>query len=171
MGIALLGAVAGYARRGAGDSRLTQTAEVPGTQTAAGLTTAPTSTPAPTETLTPSITPTPSAKLTPTITLTPIPPTPTSTPFGGGSGLIAINSNRDGEFAYYLINADGTSPANLMNYGTGYSYPVWSPDGRQIAFYSHLNGNAEIYVMNADGSGLTRLTDNLTDDGYIAWAP
>ena len=38
--------------------------------------------------------------------------------------------------------------------------PVWSPDGRRIAFSSERDGNPEVYVMNADGSGVTRLTDN-----------
>ena len=49
--------------------------------------------------------------------------------------------------------------------------PAWSPDGRQIAFYSERDGNWEIYLMNADGSGLTRLTDNPANDWFPSWAP
>ena len=40
----------------------------------------------------------------------------------------------------------------------------WSPDGKQIIFYSTRDGNAELYVMNADGSNQTRLTDNPAND-------
>ena len=36
--------------------------------------------------------------------------------------------------------------------------PVWSPDGKRIAFTSERDGNAEIYVMGSDGSQQTRLT-------------
>jgi Tol biopolymer transport system component len=38
--------------------------------------------------------------------------------------------------------------------------PLWSPDGRKIAFVGDRDGNAEVYVMNADGSGQRRLTHN-----------
>ena len=37
-------------------------------------------------------------------------------------------------------------------------FPVWSPDGRMVAFVSRRDGNQEIYVMNADGSRQRRLT-------------
>jgi hypothetical protein len=40
------------------------------------------------------------------------------------------------------------------------AYPVWSPDGSKIAFYSDRDGNEEIYVMNADGTDQTNLTKN-----------
>jgi Tol biopolymer transport system component len=38
-------------------------------------------------------------------------------------------------------------------------HPMWSPDGKLIAFNSTHSGFGEIYVMAADGSGLTQLTD------------
>jgi TolB protein len=54
--------------------------------------------------------------------------------------------------------------------GTNY-LPVFSPDGKQIAFMSGRDGNPEIYVMNADGSNLRRLTNNPAEDGSPTWSP
>ena len=45
--------------------------------------------------------------------------------------------------------------------GVGTNYlPVFSPDGKQIAFMSGRDGNTEIYAMNVDGSNLRRLTNH-----------
>ena len=49
--------------------------------------------------------------------------------------------------------------------------PVWSPDGRRIAFSSNRDGKNKIYVMDADGSNVKRLTNNLADDVNPAWSP
>lgn len=38
--------------------------------------------------------------------------------------------------------------------------PVWSPDGKKIAFASDRNGNPDIYVMDAKGGTPKRLTSN-----------
>ena len=46
--------------------------------------------------------------------------------------------------------------------------PVWSPDGRRIAFVSRRDGKA-LYVMNADGSGL-RIVARVSD-ATPAWSP
>ena len=37
-------------------------------------------------------------------------------------------------------------------------WPVWSPDGKRIAFTSNRDGNYEIYVMDADGGNQRNLT-------------
>jgi WD40-like Beta Propeller Repeat len=49
--------------------------------------------------------------------------------------------------------------------------PVWSPDGRRIAFTSRRDGNWEVYVVNADGSGQRRLTRNAAGDFAPTWSP
>ncbi len=49
--------------------------------------------------------------------------------------------------------------------------PVWSPDGRKIAFTSTRDGNAEIYSMNADGSDAKNLTQNSAFDEFPEWSP
>jgi eukaryotic-like serine/threonine-protein kinase len=48
-----------------------------------------------------------------------------------------------------------------LTYGAGpVDAPVWSPDGRQIAFSSGRSGTVQIFRRNADGSGVP---DQLTD--------
>jgi TolB protein len=51
------------------------------------------------------------------------------------------------------------------------SGPVWSPDGKQIAFNSDTNSNRDIYIMNADGSNSRRLTYDKANDGDPTWRP
>jgi TolB protein len=56
--------------------------------------------------------------------------------------------------------------------GVGTNYlPVFSPDGKQIAFMSGRDGNPEIYVMNVDGSNLRRLTNHAAGDSSPTWSP
>ena len=49
--------------------------------------------------------------------------------------------------------------------------PVWSPDGRRIAFLSRRDGSKEVYVVNADGSGQRRLTRDARFPATPAWSP
>jgi TolB protein len=56
--------------------------------------------------------------------------------------------------------------------GVGTNYlPVFSPDGKQIAFMSGRDGNTEIYAMNVDGSNLRRLTNHPLSDSTPTWSP
>jgi Tol biopolymer transport system component len=48
--------------------------------------------------------------------------------------------------------------------------PVWSPDGRRIAFLSRRDGNKEVYAVNADGSGQRRLTRDASNSATPAWS-
>ena len=60
---------------------------------------------------------------------------------------------------------------NLTN-GRGNNYVArYSPDGRQIAFWSNRDGNEDIYVMNADGSNARRLTNHPASDSSPTWSP
>jgi TolB protein len=45
--------------------------------------------------------------------------------------------------------------------------PVWSPDGRQLAFVSNRRGRPRIFVMNADGS-TPRALRTATDTELVA---
>lgn len=52
--------------------------------------------------------------------------------------------------AIYVMNADGKKKRRVVNNGTS---PVWSPDGRKIAFVRRNR----IYVSNSDGSRQRRI--------------
>jgi len=71
----------------------------------------------------------------------------------------------------YVMNADGSGKRNLTHDALQNAEPVWSPDGRRIAFVSRRDGKAEIYVMNADGSGKRNLTRNPAKDVSPSWSP
>jgi Tol biopolymer transport system component len=49
--------------------------------------------------------------------------------------------------------------------------PVWSPDGRRIAFLNRHNGSKELSIVNADGSGQRKLTRYARSFATPAWSP
>ncbi len=50
--------------------------------------------------------------------------------------------------------------------------PLWSPDGKQVAFASRRDGQQDVYVIAADGSAtVQRLTDSVLPQAPQAWLP
>jgi len=64
---------------------------------------------------------------------------------------IAFDSDRDGNWEIYVMDADGKNQRRLTNNPADDWGAAWSPDGQRIAFASRRDGNIEIYVMDADG--------------------
>jgi Tol biopolymer transport system component len=75
----------------------------------------------------------------------------------------------------FVMNADGTRQKNLTN-NTGFSEvdPVFSPDGRKIAFErtNPTGSYRDIYRMRADGTRKVNLTESSTVmDANPSWQP
>jgi tricorn protease len=50
-------------------------------------------------------------------------------------------------------------------------YPVFSPDGRKIAFSSNRHGSYDVFVIPVEGGKPARLTFDSADDFVNAWSP
>jgi hypothetical protein len=68
---------------------------------------------------------------------------------------IAFQSNRDGNWEVYGINADGKDLQRLTNNGAADGEARWSPDGTQIAFIR----DGDLYLMQAAGAGVRKVAD------------
>lgn len=58
----------------------------------------------------------------------------------------------------WTVPASGGTATRLTVHPAEDSHPVWSRDGRQIAFASRRHGAASVFVMQADGTEVRRLT-------------
>ena len=82
--------------------------------------------------------------------------------------LIAFRSNRSGQSAIWVMDADGKN-AHQITHGPQDEHPTWSPDGKRIAFKRGKTG--AIYVANADGSNAHRITRGTEAESDPAWSP
>jgi Tol biopolymer transport system component len=75
----------------------------------------------------------------------------------------------------YVVNADGTGTTRLTFNSVTEAYPMWSPDGRRIAFTSGRDhpgtDMTDLYTMNPDGTSITRLTDQDGNVELPSWEP
>lgn len=76
----------------------------------------------------------------------------------------------EGSDGLYVMSASGREPSKIPGTMVGDGDPVWSPDGREIAF-DRGGDDRDVYVMNADGSNQVQLTRAPDDDAYPHWAP
>jgi Tol biopolymer transport system component len=106
---------------------------------------------------------------TTTISTTQITTTPVTQNLPNTGSKIAFVSDRDGKWAIYAMNADGSNQVRLTDTNFDSFRPVWSPDSTKIAFSSGRNGPSEIYVMSADGGNQRKLTNNIYCDNP-AWS-
>jgi Tol biopolymer transport system component len=72
---------------------------------------------------------------------------------------IALEVASGNESDIYVYDIGHSSPLRPVTFDGKNRYPVWSADGRRIAFQSDREGDAAIFIQPADGSGAaSRLT-------------
>lgn len=75
----------------------------------------------------------------------------------------------------YVLSADGTDTEQLTDSDLPESMPVWSPDGRSIAFTGAARTrdgvNLDIYSLDLATHETTRLTDHPAQDQEPLWSP
>lgn len=92
---------------------------------------------------------------------------------------LAFGSGRGGEdYEITVLDADcdqlpGGCEAQIQQLTDNDSNdidPVWSPDGRQLAFVSDIDGDEDIHLMDLDSGEVAPITVNDTADKDPAWA-
>jgi TolB protein len=68
---------------------------------------------------------------------------------------IAFASDREGIYNIWVVNVDGSGLIRLTGDSGGDFSPVWSPDGKRIAF----SRSGSLMVMDSDGSNLQAVTE------------
>ena len=71
----------------------------------------------------------------------------------------------------YKVSAKGGEAVQLTTQESYESSPIWSPDGKQIAFASDRFGNTDVFVMPANGGSARRLTTNSASEIPSAFTP
>lgn len=70
-------------------------------------------------------------------------------------GYHPLNQN----WEIYRMKSDGSKKQKLTNHSAIDLLPVWTPDGKQITFWSTREGYAELYQMKPDGTSLERISN------------
>ena len=71
----------------------------------------------------------------------------------------------------WLVDVEGTRVRELTSGPYSDSAPVWSPDGRKIAFISDRDGSSQLHVMWLDTRETAQLTHLQQAPSNVEWSP
>ena len=71
----------------------------------------------------------------------------------------------------YVVNAQGGKALQITTNAAYDGDPIWSPDGKQIAFATDRNGNFDVYLVSAEGGVAKRITTNSATEIPLAFSP
>ena len=71
----------------------------------------------------------------------------------------------------YVVNAQGGKALQITTNAAYDSDPIWSPDGKQIAFSTDRNGNFDVYLVSSEGGVAKRITTNSATEIPLAFSP
>jgi tricorn protease len=73
--------------------------------------------------------------------------------------------------AIWVVSRNGGTARRLVGGPGLLSGPIFSPDGKWIAYTSNVGGNRDVYVVAADGGQPRRLTYHPDPDIALGWTP
>jgi Tol biopolymer transport system component len=85
------------------------------------------------------------------------------------SRLVVGLKNESNIDLFVLGIKPNASPLRLTKHKAEDYAPVWSPDGKRIAFTSERDGDAEVYTISDLGKDLRRVTKNKARDRSPQW--
>lgn len=77
----------------------------------------------------------------------------------------------DMQGSLWLIPAKGGAAKRITDYFNDARQPVWSPDGKQLAYFAYRDGNYDLWTVKADGTDPRAVTSGTYDDREPAWSP
>ena len=80
-----------------------------------------------------------------------------------------MDANR-GASNIWLVATTGGAELQLTQSGHD-SSPVWSPDGKTLAFLSSRSGDSQVYLLSMDGGEAHALTKLSTGADMVKWSP
>ncbi|MBQ2403452.1 MAG: PD40 domain-containing protein, partial [Prevotella sp.] len=71
----------------------------------------------------------------------------------------------------YTVGVAGGKAVRLTTQPSYEATPIWSPDGKMIAFSSDRHGNFDVFVMSSEGGKAQRLTYNSVSEIPSTFTP
>ena len=95
-----------------------------------------------------------------------------SPPLEKGDRIAFVGAQHDAGLFIYSCEPNGIGIRRLhkLSNRIGLVNPIWSPDGKQIAFTDRANKSHEIYVMGPDGQNVRALTTLGARNVYPTWS-
>jgi serine/threonine-protein kinase len=90
------------------------------------------------------------------------------------SKRLAISTDDATEANVWIYEITGQTAMRRLTFGGQNRFPIWSPDGRRIAFQSDREGDLALFAQNADGTGaVERLTKAQQGEAHApeSWSP
>lgn len=71
----------------------------------------------------------------------------------------------------WVVPSKGGEARRITDYYNDAHLPVWSPDGKRLAYYAYRDGDYDLWTVHPDGSDARQLTHGEDDDRDPAWSP
>lgn len=88
-----------------------------------------------------------------------------------GQWMVFTSTRHTDKPKVYLQKVDGVTVTQLTTDDSSDAHPVFSPDGKRIAFSSDRSGKWSLYTIDVSGGGVTQVTNSRTQDLHPSFSP